>query len=55
MPQIGADTLTESDMWGATPFDQLMCRISFKSMRYEGLFTAPGTDVSLSFPARSAA
>src|SRR5205085_2134834 len=50
MPQIGADTLTESDMWGATPFDQLMCRISFKAMRYEGLFTAPGTDVSLSFP-----
>jgi quinate dehydrogenase (quinone) len=50
MPQIGADTLTESDMWGATPFDQLMCRISFKSMRYEGLYTAPGTDVSLSFP-----
>jgi len=50
MPQIGADTLTESDMWGATPFDQLACRISFKSMRYEGLFTAPGTDVSLSFP-----
>ena len=50
MPQIGADTLRESDMWGATPFDQLMCRISFKSMRYEGLFTAPGTDVSLSFP-----
>jgi quinate dehydrogenase (quinone) len=50
MPQIGADTMKESDMWGATPFDQLMCRISFKSMRYEGLFTAPGTDVSLSFP-----
>lgn len=50
MPQIGADTMTESDMWGATPFDQLVCRISFKSMRYEGLFTAPGTDVSLSFP-----
>jgi len=50
MPQIGADTLKESDMWGATPFDQLMCRIKFKSMRYEGLFTAPGTDVSLSFP-----
>ncbi|MTD39939.1 membrane-bound PQQ-dependent dehydrogenase, glucose/quinate/shikimate family [Erwinia sp. CPCC 100877] len=50
MPQIGTQTLKESDMWGATPFDQLMCRISFKSMRYEGLFTAPGTDVSLSFP-----
>ena len=50
MPQIGADTMTESDMWGATPFDQLMCRISFKSMRYDGLFTVPGTDLSLSFP-----
>ena len=50
MPQIGNQTLTESDMWGATPFDQLMCRINFKSMCYDGLFTAPGTDVSLSFP-----
>lgn len=50
MPQIGNQTLKESDMWGATPFDQLMCRINFKSMRYNGLFTAPGTDVSLSFP-----
>lgn len=50
MPQIGAQTLKESDMWGATPFDQLVCRISFKSMRYNGLYTAPGTDVSLSFP-----
>lgn len=50
MPQIGNQTLTESDMWGATPFDQLLCRIAFKKMRHEGLFTAPGTDVSLSFP-----
>jgi quinate dehydrogenase (quinone) len=50
MPQIGNQKLTESDMWGATPFDQLMCRISFKSMRYDGLFTAPDTDISLSFP-----
>ncbi len=50
MPQIGAQTLTESDMWGATPFDQLLCRIDFKKMRYDGLYTAPGTDLSLSFP-----
>ncbi|MDT3666537.1 glucose/quinate/shikimate family membrane-bound PQQ-dependent dehydrogenase [Cronobacter dublinensis] len=50
MPQIGAQTLTESDMWGATPFDQLACRIAFKGMRYDGLFTVPGTDKSLSFP-----
>jgi len=50
MPTIGVGPLKESDMWGATPFDQLICRISFKSMRYDGLFTAPDTDVSLSFP-----
>ncbi|MFH8132884.1 glucose/quinate/shikimate family membrane-bound PQQ-dependent dehydrogenase [Pantoea osteomyelitidis] len=50
MPQIGNQTLKESDMWGATPFDQLVCRIAFKSMRYDGLFTVPGTDKSLSFP-----
>jgi len=50
MPQIGTGPLTEADMWGATPFDQLVCRIRFRSMRYTGLYTAPGTDKSLSFP-----
>jgi len=50
MPSIGADDLKESDMWGATPFDQLLCRIKFKSKRYTGLFTPPGTDASLNLP-----
>ena len=50
MPQIGAETLTESDMWGATPFDQLACRIAFKGMRYDGLYTVPDTTVSLAYP-----
>lgn len=50
MPQIGVGPLSESSMWGATPLDQLLCRIAFKGMRYEGLYTAPGTDKSLSFP-----
>ncbi|MXV08080.1 MULTISPECIES: membrane-bound PQQ-dependent dehydrogenase, glucose/quinate/shikimate family [unclassified Xanthomonas] len=50
MPQIGTKHLTEADMWGATLLDQMLCRIAFKQMRYEGLYTAPGTDVSLSFP-----
>lgn len=50
MPQIGAEHLTEADMWGATPFDQLMCRYIFKGYRYDGLFTAPDTDYSLSYP-----
>ncbi|TKW65307.1 MAG: membrane-bound PQQ-dependent dehydrogenase, glucose/quinate/shikimate family [Paracoccus denitrificans] len=50
MPQIGVGPLTEADMWGATPFDQLMCRYIFKGYRYEGLFTAPDVDYSLSYP-----
>lgn len=28
-------TLKERDMWGVTPFDQMLCRIDFKSLRYE--------------------
>ncbi|QCY15071.1 glucose/quinate/shikimate family membrane-bound PQQ-dependent dehydrogenase [Pseudomonas sp. MPC6] len=50
MPSIGNQTLTESDMWGATPFDQLMCRIQFKGMRHEGVYTPPGMDRALQFP-----
>jgi quinoprotein glucose dehydrogenase len=31
--------LEEKDMWGATPLDQLACRIMFKESRYDGVFT----------------
>ncbi len=50
MPQIGADVLKEQDMWGMTAFDQLACRVIYRGLRYDGLFTAPGEDYSLSFP-----
>ncbi|MFT4149729.1 MAG: membrane-bound PQQ-dependent dehydrogenase, glucose/quinate/shikimate family [Paracoccaceae bacterium] len=50
MPAIGTEPFTEARMWGATPYDQLYCRIAFRKMRYEGEFTPPGTDVSLIFP-----
>lgn len=50
MPSIGTEKLSESSMWGITPYDQLLCRIQFKKMRYDGMFTAPGTDVSLQWP-----
>jgi quinate dehydrogenase (quinone) len=42
MPTIGAEHLTEKKMWGATMFDQLVCRILFKQLRYEGDLTPPG-------------
>ncbi|GAA5235534.1 glucose/quinate/shikimate family membrane-bound PQQ-dependent dehydrogenase [Verticiella sediminum] len=50
MPSIGNTTLVESDMWGATPFDQLLCRITFKTMRHEGVYTPPGLDWGLQMP-----
>jgi quinate dehydrogenase (quinone) len=50
MPQIGMARLRESDMWGVTPIDQLLCRIAFRRMRYAGPFTPPGRDLSLSYP-----
>ncbi|ETF02735.1 quinate dehydrogenase [Advenella kashmirensis W13003] len=50
MPSIGNQTLTESDMWGATAFDQLLCRIQFKGMRHDGVYTPPGEDRALQFP-----
>lgn len=36
--------LTERDMWGITPFDQLYCRIRFKQAKYDGFYTPPTTD-----------
>jgi quinoprotein glucose dehydrogenase len=42
--------LTGRDMWGATPFDQLACRIEFQSMAYEGPYTPPATERTLVYP-----
>jgi quinoprotein glucose dehydrogenase len=33
--------LKESDMWGLSPIDQMMCRIQFRRARYEGRYTPP--------------
>jgi len=42
--------LTGADMWGATMFDQLACRIEFKKLRYEGRYTPPSTQGTLVYP-----
>lgn len=42
--------LTEADMWGATMFDELACRILFRRLRYEGTFTPPSLGGTLVFP-----
>ncbi|WP_299656557.1 PQQ-binding-like beta-propeller repeat protein [uncultured Jannaschia sp.] len=38
------DNLTERDMWGFSPIDQLWCRIQFRQANYEGFFTPPSAD-----------
>ena len=37
-------------MWGATIYDQLVCRVMFHSLRYEGTFTPPSEQGTLVFP-----
>lgn len=44
MPTIGAETLDEHKMWGLTTFDQLVCRIQFRTYKYYGDFTPIGLD-----------
>ncbi|WP_222938578.1 glucose/quinate/shikimate family membrane-bound PQQ-dependent dehydrogenase [Duffyella gerundensis] len=42
--------LSGKDMWGATMFDQLVCRVIFHRLRYEGPFTPPSEQGTLVFP-----
>jgi quinoprotein glucose dehydrogenase len=42
--------LTEANMWGATMFDQLACRIQFRSLRYEGRYTPPSLQGTIVYP-----
>ncbi|WP_343682985.1 glucose/quinate/shikimate family membrane-bound PQQ-dependent dehydrogenase [Acinetobacter baylyi] len=44
------DKLTDKQMWGATMFDQLMCRVSFKRLNYDGIYTPPSENGTLVFP-----
>ncbi len=50
LPSLAPPALREADMWGATPLDQLWCRIEFRRLRYLGLFTPPSLGNSLIFP-----
>lgn len=50
MPQVAKLDMTEKNMWGATMFDQLYCRIKFKQLRYEGPYTKLTDKMTLIFP-----
>lgn len=36
--------LSERDMWGITPIDQLVCRLQFRRASYQGIYTPPTAD-----------
>ncbi len=42
--------LSDADMWGATMYDQLVCRVMFHRLRYEGIYTPPSLQGTLVFP-----
>ena len=42
--------LRERDMWGITIFDQLMCRIDFNRLNYEGRYTPPSLKGTIVYP-----
>lgn len=44
------EKLTDKEMWGATAFDQLMCRVIFHRLNYDGIYTPPSENGTLVFP-----
>ncbi|MFV0408412.1 MAG: membrane-bound PQQ-dependent dehydrogenase, glucose/quinate/shikimate family [Paracoccus sp. (in: a-proteobacteria)] len=50
MAAIGGAPLTEARMWGATPIDQMLCRIAFRSADYQGDFTPQTTRDTIIYP-----
>lgn len=50
-PSVAGANLTEADMWGITPLDQMACRIQFRKARYLGQFTPITTQPTLTYPA----
>ncbi|MGL9723503.1 membrane-bound PQQ-dependent dehydrogenase, glucose/quinate/shikimate family [Sodalis sp. (in: enterobacteria)] len=51
MPTFAPANLTEKDLWGATPFDQLWCRVQFRRFGYQGQYTPPGLGTRIAYPA----
>ena len=51
MPSLTPADLVENHLWGATPIDQMMCRIQFRQAAYEGQFTPPHLKPTIVYPA----
>ncbi len=44
------EPLEEKDMWGISMFDQMICRINFHQLNYEGRYTPPSLNGTLVYP-----
>jgi len=51
MPSLAPKDLTEASLWGATPIDQMMCRIEFRQAKYQGQFTPVSLKNTIVYPA----
>lgn len=49
-PSLAGPVLTERDMWGITPLDQLWCRLRFRQADYKGPFTPVTTRDTIMYP-----
>ena len=50
MPSFAHPRLSERDLFGITPFDQMACRKAFYNLRYEGPMTPPSVRGTLHYP-----
>ncbi len=50
MPSFAHPHLSERDLFGITPFDQMACRKTFYGLRYEGPMTPPSVQGTLLYP-----
>ena len=44
------DRMEEKDMWGVTLIDQMLCRIAFHKLKYDGQYTPPSLEGTLVYP-----
>lgn len=49
-PEAMPMDLKATDMWGATPFDQMWCRVRYNQAYYKGPFTPPTQQGSIMYP-----
>lgn len=49
-PSLAGPDLTEADMWGVSPLDQLWCRLLYRKAHYFGQFTPISTRETIMYP-----